>query len=113
MVNLQTRKIGKYTVVDITGRMERLKDSLALKSLLNTLSEESQSFLALNLQEINYLDSGGLNVFVWAHNKLTKANGSLCLVSPNAYVLEMINTLGLEQIIPIYSSEAELLTVSR
>jgi anti-sigma B factor antagonist len=108
MVNLQTRKVGKYVMVDVVGRLERLKDSLALKSLLNTLAEESPLHLALNLAGINYLDSGGLSVFVYAEKKITAAGGSFSLVAPNEYVREIIDTVGLDQKFPLYPAESDL-----
>jgi anti-anti-sigma factor len=97
----------KYKVVDISGKIDRLKDSIVLKSHINTLVEKNHLNVALNLSKVTYLDSGALNVIIYCHNTLKKLNGKLVLIEPNEYVQDVLDVVGLTKVVPIYSTEEE------
>ena len=106
-MNIETRKKNKFHVIDIAGKINRLKDSVNLKTFIRELKEKNIIHIALNLSEVTYLDSGAVNALVSSHNMLSKMNGKLVLINPNDYVGNLLEVLGLNKIVPIYSSEEE------
>jgi anti-anti-sigma factor len=106
-MDLGGREKGKFYIIDIVGKIDRLKDSIVLKSYINTLIEKEQAFIAINLSEVTYLDSGALNVLIYSHNTLTKKSGRLVLIEPNEYVRDVLDVVGLNKLVTIYSNEEE------
>jgi anti-anti-sigma factor len=106
-MNIVTREKDKFQVIDIAGKINRLNDSLELKELVGELQEKNNHNIAINLSNVTYLDSGGVNAVVTSYNMITKKNGNLVLINPNDYVRNLLEVLGLNKIVPIYSSEEE------
>ena len=101
------KEIGSYFVINIIGKIDRLKDSIVLKSYINTVLEKGILKVALNLSEVTYLDSGALNVLIYSHNTLAKKGGSLTLVEPNEYVHDVIEVVGLQKLVKIFRTNQE------
>jgi len=95
------------SVVDIIGKIDRLTDSNVLRSYINALAEKDERIIALNLAQVTYLDSGALNVLIYSQNILSKLGGMLVIVEPNEYVYDVLNVVGFDKLINIYSSEKE------
>ncbi len=106
-MNLEPRSLNGYTVIDIAGRINRLKDSTALRAFVKGLLEKDTLRIAINLKEVSYLDSGALNVLIYCHNTLSKIGGNLVLFAPNHYVSDVLNVVGLDKIVKIFPSEEE------
>jgi anti-anti-sigma factor len=96
-----------YYIVDVVGKIDRLKDSIVLKSYINTLLEKETYNVALNLAQVTYLDSGALNVLIYCHNTLHKKGGYLVLIEPNEYVRDVLEVVGLNKLVKIFSTEKE------
>lgn len=96
-----------YHVIDIVGKIDRLKDSIVLKSYINTLLEKETLNIAMNLAQVTYLDSGALNVLIYSHNTLRKRGGNLVLIEPNEYVKDVLEVVGLNRLVKIFSTEEE------
>jgi anti-anti-sigma factor len=94
-------------VVELVGKIDRLKDSIALKSHINSLLDSNNLRVALNLSKVTYLDSGALNVIIYAHNALKKKCGSLVLIEPNEYVRDVLEVVGLDKLVKIYQTDEE------
>ena len=101
------RDVNRYHVIELVGKIDRLKDSIVLKSYINTLIEKNQVNVAINLSEVTYLDSGALNVLIYTHNTLKKISGNLALIEPNEYVKDVLEVVGFDKLVKIYSTEEE------
>jgi anti-anti-sigma factor len=98
---------GSFFIVSIAGKIDRLKDSIVLKSYLNTALEKGAVNIAINLSKVTYLDSGALNVLIYGHDAATKKGGKLVLIEPNEYVNDVLNVVGLNKLVKIYSTEED------
>ena len=106
-MELTVSEKAAFKVVDIIGKIDRLKDSITLKSFIITLMEDGAKKIALDLSQITYLDSGALNVFIFGNNALKKNGGRMCLIEPNEYVLDVLEVVGLTKLIPVYPNTAD------
>jgi anti-anti-sigma factor len=101
------RDLNKFSIIDVVGKIDRLKDSIILKSYINTLLEKNVTKIALNLSQVTYLDSGALNVLIYCHNTLKKRDGVLVIIEPNEYVKDVLDVVGLNKLVKIYATEEE------
>lgn len=101
------REKNGYHLVDIVGKIDRLKDSIVLKSYINTLLEKNTNKIALNLSQVTYLDSGALNVLIYCHNMLKKKDGHLVIIRTNEYVKDVLDVVGLNKLVKIYATEED------
>jgi anti-sigma B factor antagonist len=106
-MNIGGHDQGDYHVVELVGKIDRLKDSIVLKSYINSLLEKNVLKIALNLSGVTYLDSGALNVLIYAHNTLKKKDGVLILIEPNEYVKDVLEVVGLDRLVRIYPTGEE------
>jgi len=95
------------SVIDVIGKIDRLTDSIDLKSYISAIVEKNERIIALNLAQVTYLDSGALNVLIYSQNVLSKLGGKLVIIEPNEYVYDVLNVVGFDKLINIYSSEKE------
>lgn len=101
------RDKDSFHIIDLVGKIDRLKDSIILKSYVNTLLEKKFQHVAMNLAQVTYLDSGALNVMIYCHNTLKKIGGSLVLIEPNEYVRDVLEVVGLNKLVKIFTTEKE------
>lgn len=101
------REVNEFHVIDVAGKINRLKDSVALKSFITTLLDKNITCIALNLSEVTYLDSGALNVLIYCYNRLSKHGGKLAIIQPNEYVRDVLEVVGLDKLVRIYSTEED------
>lgn len=104
-MDIGRRDKGGCGIVDVIGKIDRITDSLVLKSYINDLAEKNERIIALNLSQVTYIDSGALNVLIYSQNVLSKLGGKLILIEPNEYVYDVLNVVGFDKLITIYSSE--------
>jgi len=107
IMNISEREKNKFHIIDIKGKINRLKDSVSLKSVFNELLVKGIRNVALNLKNVTYLDSGALNVIIYTFNSLAKEKGTLVLIAPNEYVRDVLEVVGLNKIVKIYSTEED------
>jgi stage II sporulation protein AA (anti-sigma F factor antagonist) len=106
-MRLEERTKHDVTIIDIIGQIDRLKDSIVLKSFINNLLDKGVDRLAINLSNVTYLDSGALNVVIYCNNALHKKDGSLVLIEPNEYVKDVLEVVGLHKLVTIYQKEED------
>jgi anti-sigma B factor antagonist len=106
-MNISGSEHKGYQVVELVGKIDRLKDSIVLKSHINSLLDRSLRHIALNLSKVTYLDSGALNVLIYAHNALKKRDGMLVLIQPNEYVKDVLEVVGLDRLVKIYPTDED------
>ncbi len=106
-MDIAGRTSNGFHIIDVVGKIDRLKDSIVLKSYFNTLMEKDVSKVAMNLTGVTYLDSGALNVLIYCNNTLRKKEGMLVLIEPNEYVRDVLEVVGLHKLVKIYDKEEE------
>jgi anti-sigma B factor antagonist len=87
-------------IFDLLGEINLYNSQAIRENLENLISKGFLQFY-LNLEQVSYIDSSGLGVFLGTHSKLMKINGYIRLVSPSEkvrYVLELTKLKSLLQI---------------
>jgi len=69
----------------------------------------SNDILALNLKNVDMIDSSGITRILSLRKKLQNADSDLVIVSPSPYVRKVLLLLGINKIIKIAEDISELL----
>ena len=94
-------------IVTIDGSLASVEDVEEVESYANSaLEEEPLSFLVLNLEKIDYINSLGMSLLVMFHEKL-KGKLALCKIPPDE--LETFEFMKLDSVFSIYATEEETL----
>jgi anti-sigma B factor antagonist len=77
-----------------------------LRDFVTRLVESGNKRIVLNLQGVEYVDSGGLGELVRTHTTLQKEGGQLKMVNVNQRVQELLKLTSLNKIFDVQKDEA-------
>jgi anti-anti-sigma factor len=103
MMEIETRKQEKATVVSVTGKMDAVS-SPALEKELSQLMAQGEKDFVIDLGELDYISSAGLRVILATAKRLKGKEGKILLASLQDMVKEVFEISGFSAIIPIYES---------
>lgn len=102
-LSLGSRTERGWTVVDVKGEVD-LFTAPKLREHVVGLVEKDQLRIAVNLADVEFMDSTGLGVLVGVLRRLKERDGELALLAPQASVLRVLTVTGLNKVFPIYDS---------
>ncbi len=102
-MELSVDKHNNLAVVTINGAVDSA-DSGALLDFLNQIIDAGDICLAIDITGMDFIVSMGLGVFVRTHTRLRDAGGFLHLAGPQPFILQIIETTGLDRLLAIYDS---------
>jgi anti-sigma B factor antagonist len=107
-IKMQTasRQIGDISVVDVRGRITVGEGNIMLREVVTGLVENGRKRILLNLQGVEYVDSGGLGELVRTHTTLQKEGGQLKMVNVNQRVQELLKVTSLHKVFDVHKDEA-------
>ena len=109
-LEIKEDEIDQKKIMRIMGRLDAAS-SPALEDKVNFLIEGDESYLLLDLQQLEYLSSAGMRFLLSATKHLKAKNGNLILFGIRPDVMEIISMAGFEKILNICSSQEEALQV--
>ncbi|NKF51707.1 STAS domain-containing protein [Shewanella sp. WXL01] len=65
--------------------------------------------LAIDMSELQYIDSSGLSILISARNQVKKYCGEIVLLNPNPSVMALLELTRLHHIMDIYQDESQAL----
>ena len=100
-MDITHEKKGDITILAITGRLDAASAPAADKAINALLEEENCSRMLMNLEDLEYLSSGGLRVILATAKQLKRRQGELVLCALADYVKEIFEISGFDALIPI------------
>ncbi len=91
---------GDITIVTINGRLDAATAPAADSAIKKIVDRERPQIL-FNLNDLEYLSSGGLRVILGAAKELKRRQGKFVLCGLNPFVKEIFVVSGFESLIPI------------
>ncbi|MFG2307227.1 STAS domain-containing protein [Streptomyces sp. NPDC048566] len=93
-VSIETTPCGDGVVlVAVAGELD-VETAPALRNRLADLVREGHRHLLLDLSEVPFMDSSGINALLMAHDEAGRAGGGICLVSPAPVVRRVLDLTG-------------------
>lgn len=107
MLDIQNTETAGVKTLKLIGRIDGISSPMLDKSIKDlAISGERQ--LIADLQDVNYISSAGLRVFLTAQQVMTKAGGELMLYNLNEQILSIFKTAGFTRIFKIINDISEI-----
>src|SRR5215472_13499524 len=105
-LDIQGREREGIAILDLKGRLV-VGDSNLLREKVAEHSAAGKVNIALNLAEVDYIDSTGLGTMVICFTSLQKAGGALKLYNLNRRNIELLLLTKLSTVFQIFGEEQE------
>jgi anti-anti-sigma factor len=105
-LNLQSQYRGDVVVIRCSGRIIASDEARALQLEVEKHTLETKQFV-LHLEDVTFLDSGGLGALVRLVGTLRAARGDLKLCQLSPFLKKVFETTKLAGVFHIYASEKE------
>ncbi len=101
---IDTKKKENLTIIYLNGDIDIYNHEKIEKKLHEIIAEDNSNIL-LNLENIDYINSSGLRIFISLMRQLMKENRKLRLCQANSNVINLLKVIQLVDIFEIYSDE--------
>ena len=108
-LNIAERQAGDVTVLDMSGKITIGEGSVALRTAIRRLLEESKKRILLNLAGVGYIDSSGIGELVSSYTAINKEQGQLKLLNLTQKLQDLLTITQLLTVFDVYENEAEAL----
>ena len=105
-MNLNVRRDGEITVVDLAGRFDAVS-APEVKADLHRLIEEGHTHLVVNLGGMEFIDSAGLGALVSCLRRAAAEGGDLRLAEVPAFCRSIFELTRLTRVFDVTESESE------
>lgn len=102
-----TRSDG-VSVITVSGEIDNDSGAPLIRALA-AASEASPPRVVVDLSQVGFMDSSGINIFLTAHAATTSVGGWLRLAALRNNVLRTLQIVGVDSLIPRYPSVGEAL----
>jgi anti-anti-sigma factor len=99
-MELTHEKEGENLMITIKGRLDAATSPVADNAIKKIMDEDCPRVL-FNLNDLEYLSSGGLRVILGVAKELRRREGKFVLCSLNQFVKEIFVVSGFDSLIPI------------
>jgi anti-sigma B factor antagonist len=107
-MQIEQKAAGEVTVIKITGDITLNQGGdVLLKDKIQSLLQQGQSKLVLDLGNVSYVDSAGLGQLVQIHATTKSKGGSLRLANVTRRLKDLLVVTKLVTVFDSYDSEAD------
>ncbi|HKM92580.1 MAG TPA: STAS domain-containing protein [Prolixibacteraceae bacterium] len=103
-MDIQNEKKGEFMVVHINGRVDTTNYT-EFEKQISTVIDGGETNIILNCDNLNYISSSGLRVFLITQKRLMAAKGKLHLCKMQPSIKEIFDISGFSTIFKIFESE--------
>lgn len=108
-MNLNIKRVDNVVVVYLAGRLDVHLSAEIEKEINKIIQNEPDMHLLMNLQNVEYMSSSGLRIFVSTMRILKEQKRMLMLCNMNNAVKKIFEVVELMDMFDIYDSEEEAL----
>jgi anti-sigma B factor antagonist len=109
-MQIEQRIVGDVAIVKVTGDITLGKGGdVILKDKINSLLQQGQRKLVLDLGDVSYVDSAGLGQLVQVHATTTRQGGTLKVLNVTKRLRDLLVVTKLLVVFDAFDSEADAL----
>ena len=101
------RTAGDVLILDVKGRITLGEGDELLKDKVNSLLNQGQKKIILNLAEVPYIDSAGLGEIMRTYTTVSRQGGNLKLLSLTKRIADLLSITKLLTVFETFDSENE------
>jgi anti-sigma B factor antagonist len=106
-MHIEQRSVGDITIIDMSGKMTLGEGDELLRDKVNSLIQQGQKRILLNLAEVPYIDSAGLGEIVRTYTTVSRNGGSLKLLNLTKRIQDLLSITKLLTVFETFESEAD------
>lgn len=103
-----TQAQDRTTIARLTGSLTVMNAPDLRVGLLEAIKANKPKVLALNLAEVDFVDSSALGVFVEARRQMVADEGNVTFTNVNADIRGLMRIMNLESVFNFVDDEGEL-----
>jgi anti-sigma B factor antagonist len=96
-------------VVTVRGNLD-VDSATVLTTTLDQVLDRPRPRIVVDLSGVEFCDSTGLSAFVVGHNRADRDGGWVRLAAPSAWMVRLLDTVGLTGRLGVYPSVADALS---
>jgi len=104
-MQIDERIVEGVTILDLKGKMTLGEGDELLKDKVNSLLQQNQKKIVLNLAEVPYIDSAGLGEIVRTYTTVSRQGGSLKLLNLTKRITDLLSITKLLTVFETFESE--------
>src|SRR5512139_2870707 len=106
-MQIHQRSVGDVVIVDLNGKMTLGEGDELLRDKVNSLIQQGQRKIILNLSDVPYIDSAGLGEVVRTYTTVSRQGGSLKLLNLTKRISDLLAITKLLTVFETFDSEPE------
>ena len=106
-MQIEERMVGDVVLLDLKGKITLGEGDELLKDKVNSLVNQGQKKIILNLAEVPYIDSAGLGEVVRTYTTVSRQGGSLKLLNLTKRITDLLSITKLLTVFETFDSENE------
>ena len=106
-MQIDERVVDGVTILDLKGKMTLGEGDELLKDKINSLIQQDQKKLLLNLEGVPYIDSAGLGEIVRTYTTVSRQGGKLKLLNLTKRIQDLLAITKLLTVFETYESEPD------
>jgi anti-sigma B factor antagonist len=106
-MQIEERVVNDVTILDLKGKMTLGEGDELLKDKINTLIQQGQKKIVLNLEGVPYIDSAGLGEIVRTYTTVSRQGGKLKLLNLTKRIQDLLAITKLLTVFETHDSEQE------
>ncbi len=107
-MNLDTTLPDDYAILTLKGEFDTFHGPRFQEEIDDTI-EKGVSYLILNMRLVKFINSTALGAIIKATKTLKAHEGQLVLSNPSSFVKDIVNKLGIDQLVPVFDDEESAL----
>jgi anti-sigma B factor antagonist len=104
-MQIEERTVGDVLILDVKGRITLGEGDELLKDKVNSLLNQGQKKIVLNLAGVPYIDSAGLGEIVRTYTTVSRQGGNLKLLNLTKRITDLLAITKLLTVFETYDSE--------
>lgn len=108
----ETRAQDQTVIIRLAGSLTVMSAPELRNGLLEAIKQHGPKVLAINLADVDFVDSSALGVFVEARRAMAASDGSVTFTNVNQDVLGLMRIMNLDAVFDFVDDEAQLSTAS-
>jgi len=106
-MQITERAVGDVMILDLKGKITLGEGDELLKDKVNSLINQGQRKIILNLADVPYLDSAGLGEVVRAYTTVSRQAGALKLLNLTKRITDLLAITKLLTVFETYDQESD------
>ena len=104
-MQIEERAVGDVMILDLKGKITLGEGDELLKDKINSLDNQGQRKIVLNLAGVPYIDSAGLGEVVRTYTTVSRQGGSLKLLNLTKRITDLLSITKLLTVFETFESE--------